>query len=335
MSSRVTNNLSREKLQQLLAAVGIESQEDTKQNIEAFDYNWNQPHYFGREQSKKLKDFAERAATAMADKLALLCQADFDVTITSTSQHFAGEFLNPSSDSGQSDYYLAFGADKARPCGLVGLPLETAVVLVTQLLGEAKSEEDSEEDSEKNLSELEESLLLDIVSRFVEALYESCANLGFRTADKVVNERFPLELEGPEELFKIDFDINKADSESASKAYFLILCDELAPVVGKTKQADEAFSKADISEAILEHLQQMHVSVTAQLDSVVLTFEQILNLGVDDILMLGRKVDEPVKLVVEGLELFEGLPAKSAGQYALVITKGPIERRADSGDAVR
>ena len=55
MSSRVTNNLSREKLQQLLAAVGIESQEDTKQNIEAFDYNWNQPHYFGREQSKKLK----------------------------------------------------------------------------------------------------------------------------------------------------------------------------------------------------------------------------------------------------------------------------------------
>ena len=331
MSSRVANNLSREKLQQLLAAVGIESQEDTKQNIEAFDYNWNQPHYFSREQSKKLKDFAEKAAAAMADKLALLCQADFDVTITSTSQHFADEFLNPSSDSEQSDYYLAFGADKDNPCGLVGLPLETAVVLVTQLLGQDKSEEDSE----KKLSELEESLLLDIVSRFVEAISESCANLGFRTADKVVNEQFPLELEGPEELFKIDFDVNTADSESGSKAYFLILCDELAPVAGKTIQAAEAFSQADISEVILEHLQQMHVSVMAQLGSVVLTFEQVLNLGVDDVLMLDKKVDEPVKLVVEELELFQALPVKSAGQYALLITEGPIERRADSVGAVR
>lgn len=326
MSNTVTDNLSKKKIQQLLAAVGVEPEEDTKQNIEAFDYNWNQPHYFGRKQSKKLQAFAEKAATIMTEKLTDCCQADFNVTITSTSEHFANEFLDPSSDSWQRDYFLAFGADRDNSCGLVGIPLETAVVLVAQLLGENKSEENSE----KNLSELEESLLLDVVSCFVEAFCESCADLGLLTAGKVVTGQFPLDLEGQEELFKIAFEIKKTESKNASKAYFLIPCDELGPVVGKTVQAAEMFSEAQISEAILEHLQQMQVSVMAQLGSVILPFEHVLNLEVDDILILSKKVDEPVKLVVEGLELFRGMLAKSAGQYALVITDGPESDNAGS-----
>jgi len=318
------DNISSEKIQKLLAAVGVESEEDTKQNIEAFDYNWNQPHYFSRKQSKTLQVFAEKAATVMTEKLTDFCRADFNVTITSTSEHFANEFLDPSSDSRQSDYFLAFGADRDNSCGLVGIPLETAVVLVAQLLGEGKSEEDSE----KNMSELEESLLLDVVSCFVEAIRDSCTDLGLLTASKVVTDEFPLDLEGQEELFKIAFEIKKAESKNASKAYFLMLSDRLGSVVGEKTQTLEAFSQEEVSEAILEHLQQMQVSIMVQLGSVLLPFEHVLNLEVDDILMLSKKVDEPVKLVMEGLELFRGMLAKSAGQYALVITDG-----SESGNA--
>ena len=45
MSSGVANNLSRKRMQQLLAAVGSTPKEDAAQ-IEATEYNWYDPHYF-------------------------------------------------------------------------------------------------------------------------------------------------------------------------------------------------------------------------------------------------------------------------------------------------
>ena len=56
MSSAEIRNLSREKIQQIIAAIGVESEEDTKYNIDAYEYNWNQPRSFDKEQLKLLVD---------------------------------------------------------------------------------------------------------------------------------------------------------------------------------------------------------------------------------------------------------------------------------------
>jgi flagellar motor switch protein FliM len=40
-----------------------------------------------------------------------------------------------------------------------------------------------------------------------------------------------------------------------------------------------------------------------------------------DILLLDKKVDEPVELIIQGQTFFRGRPAKSAGRYAVVITE--------------
>ncbi len=111
MSGRVTNSLSREKIQQLLKAVGSEPTEDITQ-VEAAEYNWHEPHYFNSEQLEKLDNFAQTAANAVAEKFSKFCRSELNVTIESTTQHFADEFLNQSSDSEQKDYYLSFGANQ-------------------------------------------------------------------------------------------------------------------------------------------------------------------------------------------------------------------------------
>ena len=87
MSSQGSNSLSSEKVQQLLRAVGSKSEEDTSQ-IDAPEYNWLEPHYFNRMQLMNLDDFAERVASAMAAKFSDFCGNEFEVTITSISQHF-------------------------------------------------------------------------------------------------------------------------------------------------------------------------------------------------------------------------------------------------------
>ena len=168
---------------------------------------------------------------------------------------------------------------------------------------------------------MEESLLSDIASPLVEAFSDSCDKQDFHPTDNVVVRRFPLELEKSEELCKIALDIKKADSENTSKPYFLIRCNKLEPVTGITAQAADEILAEDISKAIIKHLQQMNLSVTAQLGTAYLTFEELVGLGADDILLLDKKVDEPVELLVEGLELLRGRPAKSAGKYAIAITK--------------
>ena len=312
--SKAANNLSNEKIHQLLIAVGSGPMEDTT-GIKATEYNWNQPHYFDRKQLSRLDEFTKKIARAMAVKFVDFCHSEFDVTVVSTIQHFAAKLVDQAMESGQDDYYLVFGTDQDHPCGLISIPTQTAFVWATQLLGDPESEEDSGRD----LSQLEESLLLDLLSALVGAFSQKTWD--FQPAKNIVRRLFPLELQGTEELCKITFDVKKTDQEKGSEAYILILCSKLESAVGKAEQTVGEFSVDDISNAILGHMQQMPVYISAQLASTVLTLKEIMSLEVGDILLLDKKVNEPIELITSGRTALLGRPARLAGKYAVVITE--------------
>jgi len=313
--SRAANNLSNEKINQLLSVVGSGPKEDTT-GIEATEYNWNQPHYFDLKQLNKLDEFTKRVAGAMTVKFVDFCHSQFDVSVVSTTQHFAAEIVDQAIESGQDDYYLAFGTDQSHPCGLISIPTKTAFIWATQLLGDPESEE---EDSGRDLSQLEESLLLDLLSALIEAFSQKIWH--FQPAKNIVRRLFPLELKGTEEICKITFDVKKTGQEKGSEAYILTLCSELETAVSKAEQTVGGFSADDISKAILGHMQQMPVCITAQLASTVLTLEEIMSLEVGDILLLDKKVNEPIELITSGRTALRGRPAKSAGKHAVLITE--------------
>ncbi len=315
MSGIVTKSLSREKIQQLLMAIGSESKEDVAQ-VDATQYNWQEPHYFNKEQFVKLDYFTDAVALGVAQKFAKLCRSEFNATISSTTQHYADEILSQLSDSEQMDYYLPFGADKEHLCGLVGMPEQTAFTWATRLLGDSESEKDPGSD----LSPLEESLLLDLASALVEVFSGSDKALAFQPAQNIVRGQWPLDLGGTDEICKISFDVKDADSEKGSEAYFLILCSELTPVTGKTARDSGESSSEDDSKLILGHLQEIPVFITGQLASAVFSFEELMNLQADDILLLDKRIDQPVELIVDGRTVYYGRPVKSGGKYAVTIT---------------
>ena len=314
MSTSVADNPNRQKIQQLLDAVGVESEEDTKCNIDAYDYNWSQCRYFSSSQLKELASFTEKVAQSCARKLTQFYHNDFSVSIVSTTLHYAGEFMGRGKTRG--NYFLAFGTNPDHPSGLVGIPDQTAIVWATELLGDSKSADDSK----RHLSPLEESLLHDSASGIAEALSEPLDHCDFQAAAEIVKDQMPIEFKGHEELCKITFSVKKSDSKAASEAYFLILCNELQPAMEEDATA-QVLSAEDTSNAMLNHIYEVPVLVKAQLDSTVFTFEEIMNLGVGDILLLDKKTDEPIELIVEDRILFRGWPAKSAGKYAVVITE--------------
>jgi flagellar motor switch protein FliM len=320
MSEGVTNSMSREKIRQLLMAVGSEPAEDTTQT-EATEYNWHEPHYFNSGQLAKLKSFTEAAAEAMAQKYSKFCRSEFNVTAASTGQYYVHEFLGTLTESKQKDDYIPFGAGQEQMCGLVGIPEQAAHNWAKQLLGDSESEKEPGGD----LTQLEESLLLDLVSALVEAFSGLDKSLDLHSAKSIVRGQCPLEMEDTEELCKISFDVKKADSQKSSEIYFLILCRKLAPAAGKAEQNFADFSAKDVSKMILGHLHEMPVLITGQLASTVLTFEEIMDLRVDDILMLDKKIDQPAELIVDDRTFYYGHPAKSAGKYAVTITNMAAE----------
>lgn len=321
MSSRSANTLGRKRVEQLLRAVGSRRSEQTA-HVEFAEYDWHDPHYFNSEQLAKLNSFAQSAAKAMATKFSDSCRSRYDVTVASITQHFAGEYLAEASQGEQSDYSVRFGATAEHPCGLIGMPEQTANAWARQLLG------DSEPDAESAgaLSSLEISLLLDLTSALIEAFSDSNPSCSFRLTGDPVSGPLPIDAVASEEICRISFDVKKAGSEGGTAVYFLIPCKELAPAVGKTPAGGE-LSANQISTAILENLRQVKVTVTAQLDSATLTFEELMNLRVNDLLLLDRTVAEPIDLIVEGKAILTGRPAKSTGKYAVVVAA------ASDGDA--
>lgn len=314
MSSAPANDLNREKIQQLLAAVGSGPKEDTSQ-IEATDYDWRQPHYFSNEQLERLEDLTKEATEEMAEKFAKFCNNDFDVTVVSTTEHFVAELRSRALEDKRT-YNLPFGSDRSHPYGLVGMPAQTAFIWATQLLGDSEPEEDSERD----LSQLEESLLLDIASALLEAFSSPCETADFQPDTRIIKKPFPLELQDTEALCRITFQVKKTDQENGSEFYILALCDKLETMLGKTEQALRKTSAEDTSKAILDHIQQISVSVTARLASTVITFEELMNLRPNDIFLLDKRIDEPIDLIVDDRPVCHGWPAKSDGRHAIVIT---------------
>jgi len=344
MTNAVASQLSAEKIRQLLAAVRVEPGEDAAKNAELPRYDWHRPHYFSQSQLNELKCFTENVSAATAAKFTRLYRSDYAVTTEPISEHFADEFLRRSSNGEQPDYYLLFGPRPIRqeshvgrgaaatapsphakanasaelqPWGCVGIPHQTALAWATQSLGEAKPDEASA----RGLSQLEKSLLLDIASLFIKALCESYDGYDFHAIGDIVTGQLPLDLESTKELCKVTFNTKQAGSQAAAQAYLLMPCDKLLPVAKITAKTTVNLSAEDVSKAIIGHLHQMRVSLTTQLGSGTLTFAELMSLSVNDILMLDAPVSEPVKLVVQGIELCKGRLAKSAGKYAVVIAE--------------
>ncbi len=315
MSKLRTNNISEEKLQQLLSAINPQSSSDTQQCSDAPQYDWTQPHYFNRTQLNLLKNFAEKTVKKCGENFTEFFKSNFDTIVVSTTQHFANDIF--AIDNKKNNYYVAFGEKNASPLGLLRIPLQSATKWTAKILGS----EDSNDDSEKTLSNLEESLLMDAASVLVKAIAEAFGNERIHPAQNITKDIVPLELEGCEEFYKITFSSKMSDSQESSQVDFIMLSKELEPVAGRAWQDEINIKPKQIQNAMLNNFYNMPVTIEMQLSKVNLNFKQIMDLEAGDVLLLDKMAGEAADIIVEGRKLLSGWPAKSGGNYAAVIEK--------------
>ncbi|MHC4757462.1 MAG: FliM/FliN family flagellar motor switch protein [Planctomycetota bacterium] len=314
MTNTSNNNLTKEKIQQLLAAVGSQTESEEPQP-EVAELSWSQPHCFNSRQIESINSFTDRISGIIAEKFNGSCHSEFNVTINSTSQCYGDEFLNQIQSNEQKHYFLPFGTELEDLPALLVMPMATAVCWINLLLQDAEADNNAD----RELSELEESFLHDISSVVIKALSEAYPDSDFEIDEKVY-QQLPSGIESTEQLFKIEFTLEQTEAKKTSNAFMVIPCRLLNPVAGKTSEAKSVFSAEQVSQVMFEHIQELPINVWAQLGSAHLTFEEVMNLNSSDILLLDTTVDDPALLFVDGTERFQCRPARSNGNFAVVIT---------------
>jgi len=253
-----------------------------------------------------------------------------EVSLKAFTQHYAGDLCRRLELD--QDYCLTFGPEKGLPCGFVSIASPTALTWVTWLLGDS----DAARDPNRALSSLEESLLSDLVMALLEAflaLWRASQNPGTPNAKDRVGEALrpagpcskgqpSLQFERSEEVARLVFAVKSAEPGEPAEIAFVLSCSRLATLAGKTATAaPPKVPPQELSRALMEHLQEVPVALRATLASTTLTFQEVLDLGPGDVLLLGRPVEGLAELTLDGRIAFRGRPAQAQGRYAVVVVE--------------
>jgi len=317
------NSLDKTKLQSLLGAIGSRPAAPAEQP-DAVEYDWRRPHYFSTRQLAMLKSFVNNVAAQASSKLTSLCQSDLGVKVSSTTEYFARDIIDTIRKQEPKGYYLVFATAQERSCGFIDIPSQGALGWAAQLLGDS----DLGENAERELSELEQSLLSDAAMALVRAFSDSFEDRDFQPVTRITRELPTLPFQDTDEVCMITIEATRADAESGSPGNLVILSRELIPVVGPEREISTAVTAEDTSRAILSHLLRMPIVARAILATATITLQQAMTLESGDILLLNKKLNEPMELTVDGRKILHGWPAKSTNRYALVVTETDARKEA-------
>lgn len=306
------STLTKEKIQQLLNAVGKRPQDGSLANPNALDYDWRTPKFFTREQLKKIENFGQKIASGLAANFKKLYYCDFEAIVSSVSQHLAGQFQNPADNA--KNYFLAL-TSKDRRIACFSMPSQTAVQWATQLLGDSKSQPSQD----KDLSALEITLLYDIASCAARAFSDAFADGDITPVGEITKNKFPLELDPIQDICCITVSVKKPSEATAASASFLVTSESLAAIAGQKQ--DGNVSPQNVSKALLNHIQAVPVPITVRLADVNLNLQDLMSIQPDDTILLNKKINEPVDVIYNNKIIFRARPAKSEDKYAVVLTE--------------
>jgi len=311
------HHLGNARISQLLAAVGSTHATDETPPQTA-PYDWHDPHSFNASQRGRLVQVWGQVAARMGEILTRSRGSSFEVSMKTFTQHYAGDLCRRLELD--LDYCLTFAPDKGLPCGFVSIASPTALAWVTWLLGDS----DSAHDPSRALSSLEESLLSDLVTAVLEAFLAPLrASHNLRPAGPFGKGQPSLQFERSEEVARIVFAAQSAEPGEPAEIAFVLPCSRLAVLAGKTVATATApkVSPQELSRVLMEHLQEVPVTLRATLASTTLSFQEVLDLGPGDILLLGKPVEGPAELTLNGRVAFRARPARAQGRYAMVIVE--------------
>jgi flagellar motor switch protein FliM len=306
--------LTRDKLQRLIdQARHLVAPEEAPAQVTDFDFT--QSHHFGPKHLSVFESFAKKLEFQIQKSFETLCQGEFETHVASTSQHYAMALAERVKTQQKTDFFLPFSIDQQPQSGFLACNLTSAISMVGYML------RDGEFDSQqRDMSDLEESILLDIVTAIGEAAntaFHLASGPSLHLANRFVVGDWPLHYVGMEDLFSIDITIT--GPQSPIELNFTLLASAMDTILGiQTKPGPKSTAK-ELSERIQRTTFHARVEVIARVTNSKISLNNVMNLVPGDILVLDKKTVAPLDLLVNRRPCLRAFPARSSNKYAVVI----------------
>ncbi len=312
--------LTREKLQRLIdQARHLVAPAESE--VQAADFDFTQSHHFGPKHLSLFESFAKKLEFQIQRTFETLCQGEFEIRTDSTSQHYAVALAERVKTQQKKDYFLPFSIDQQPLSGFLSCTPTTAMALVGYILRDADFD-----NQQRDLSELEESILLDVTTAIGEAIntaFHLASGPALQWNNRFVVGDWPLQCVGLEDLFSIDLSIT--GPQNPMDLHLTLLASAMDSILGiQTKPGPKSTAK-ELSDRILKTMHKAPVELVARVTQATMSLNDVMNLAPGDILVLNKKTVSPLDLLINGRPCFKAFCARSSGKYAVVIAPHPKE----------
>lgn len=313
MKEAPKKNSSRERFLNILAKMPGKPQSDAA-SADCKDYNWLEPHCFSGTQIEKINLFAGKLAEQIKTQLKKYYGQGFEIKFNSISQLFPEQLNSPENKS--INYCLGFTDESGSIFGLLDIPQATAAAWTCQLLGDGHSKEDNSQ-----ISSLERSLLHDIAAEVINAISLSIPQGKIKPQGCITENLVAMKFSPGQEICRLTFNFTLKDAEKQFTFSYLVLCDHITNRILADANAKPPTTPAKIKEAIIQNIKNIKVPLDSMFCKQLFSLDELLSLEVDDVLMLDKKINDPVDILANQKPIFSGTLAKNNGYYAVLINK--------------
>ncbi|NLK41987.1 MAG: FliM/FliN family flagellar motor switch protein [Planctomycetes bacterium] len=278
--------------------------------------DWHVPHRLNRTSREELMLFSVKLAGHLEKCLHTLSGMPFEVRAEGVYERYADQLHAHVVQKQPQTYYLPVTQSNKGHAGFISLPFETAALLVGCMLRDP----DSQIGQNGQMTSLAESILQDAASSLAEALaagFEEYGCTPIQKSTQIIYRDWPVVFHDVDDVCEFRFE---AVSGQAKLTISLTVLDEviadIARIEGPFKRAED--KKGD-PEQVVRQMHEAPLRVTALLSSALMTLKDILALEEGDVVILDRKITEPVDILVNERPCFCGWPARHGKRLALLI----------------
>jgi len=323
MAEALSQSQIDELLQRMKSGAPVESEPEERIKT----YNFASPKKFTKDQLKSLNNFLETFARIVSSYFTNALHSICEVNVSQLEEQRYFEFNNAIPDStlvgiiGFEPENSSFGETTL----LLEFPTSFGYMLIDRLMG-GNGEPTI---LQRDFTEIEIALLdhvMQKVSKTMKDAWQTYFPLetdfkGIQTNGRLIQAFSPQDI-----VLIVSFDIKEEFYEGT--ANLCMPADKFEEVIGNlsqkysqgTRQQDQDKEQKK-QELLMDYLKRSDLNIEAYLDRCTMSFEEVTDLRVDDVLMLNKRIDDDIEVHIEGMPWYSARMGESNNKKAIKLVK--------------
>lgn len=321
--------LSQNEIDELLAAlstgeVDVSEIEEEKKERKVRKYDFSRPDKFAKDQLRTLEIIHENFSRLLNNFLSGYLRTYIEVDVISVQSLIYTEFSNSISNPailGIVDFAPFNGQI------IIDVSADIANAMIERVLGgTGKSTTNSKEN--RTLTEIEMTLLRNILIKFINLLKEPWGNiveLRPKLENIETNAQFAQIVSPAESVALITFNLHIGENEGMVNIcipHFVI--EPILPSLS-SRLWFATSNKREMTEeergAMELGISQSKINMTAVVGGSNITVSELMNLQKGDIILLNKRIEDPIEIYVENQVKFKAKPGIKKKNVAIMITE--------------